>query len=238
MTAPDADAPQEWQFRLRVDEAHCERAAQGLRCMAQHQFRAQVERNERVAWFKRLQQVARKIARPLAVLVFIAALVAARSGWQDQAARTIWFGLAAVLVAEGMALWLLPRRADRIRAALRERFATFFGNRAAAMLRKARRAAPFEAVYDLRGEQLTYSRIEKGQWAQHWHRQLGKFRARGVVLQTPGLLAVFPKPAAVVPAMIILTDESGGMAAAIRALEWTIVAIDPATGEPVTTAVG
>jgi hypothetical protein len=226
MNAPDADAPRELQFRLQVDEAHCDRAAQGLRLMAQFQFRSQVARNQRVAWFRRFQQMARKAAPALAAIVFLAALFATWVGSTDASARPLFFVLAAILLAEAVALWLLPSRADRIGAATREWFARYFGNRAATMLRKTRRAVPFEAVYDLRGELLTYSRIEKGQWAQRWHRQLGKFRARGVALQTPGLLAIFPKPGAVVPAMIMLTDDEGGMAAAIRALGWTVTDLD------------
>ena len=232
MHAPDADVPRELQFRLRVDEAHCDRAAQGLRLMAQYQYRSLVRRYEGLAWLKRTQQGVRKLAPAIAGVSFIAGVLAIWGGCVDVSGRPACFGLGAVLVLEALALWLLPRRAERMGAAVREGFARFFGNRTATLMRKTRRAVPFEAVYDLRGDLLAYARNENGRWTQRWHRNLGKFRTRGVALQTPGLLAIFRKPGTVVPAMIVLTAEDGGMAAAIRALGWTIVDLDPATGEP------
>ena len=234
MDAPEADSPQELQFRLRVDEAHCDRAAQGLRLMAQYQYRSLAQRYEDIGWLKRVQQGGRKFAPGIAVVVFAAGLIAIWAGCVAESSRHIFFGLAALLFVEALALWLLPRRADGIGAGLREWFAKLFGNRAASMMRKTGRATPFEAVYDLRGDLLTYARIEKGHWTQRWHRNLGKFRSRGVALQTPGLLAIFRKPGTVVPALIVLTAGDGAMAAAIRALGWTIVDIDPTSGEPAT----
>lgn len=236
MNTPQADAPQELQFRLQVDEAHCDRAAQGMRLMARYQYRSLVRRYEGTGWLKRFQQRARKGARAFAVVVFAASLFGAWTGCVDRSHRSVWFGLAAILFVEALALWLLPSRADRIGTRVRVWFEGFFGNRAAARMRKTRQAVPFEAVYDLRGDLLTYSRVEKGQWTLRWHRQLGKFRPRGVALQAPGLLAIFSKPGRAVASIIILAAEDGAMAAAIRALGWTIVDIDPTTGEPATPA--
>jgi hypothetical protein len=234
MNAPEADAPQEFQFRLPVDAAHCDRAAQGLRVMAQYQYLGRVRHYENIRWWKWMQRGSRQVPPWLAGVVFAASVVALWVGCTNKPARTVYFVLAAILFLEGLALRLLPSRADRIAARLRHRFARYFGNKAAARMRKTRQAAPFEAVYDLRGELLVYSRIEKGQWTLRWHRRLGRFRSRGIALQTPGLLAIFSKPARVVPSLIALTTEDGSMAAAIRALGWTIVDLDPATGEPVT----
>src|SRR5579862_7994197 len=180
MNVPEADAPQELQFRLPVDEAHCDRAAQGLRLMAQYQYRSLVRRYEQWGWLKRAQKACRKFASAFAAVVFIASLFATWAGCVQASARHVFFVLAAILFLEALALWLLPPRADRIGACIRRRFERFFGNQAATMMRKTRRAVPFEAVYDLRGDLLVYSRIEKGRWAQRWHRQLGKFRSRGI----------------------------------------------------------
>jgi hypothetical protein len=238
MNAPDADAPQELQFRLQVDEAHCDRAAQGMRLMAQYQYRSLVRRYEGAGWLKRFQQRARKGARAFAVVVLAASLFGIWTGCVDPPHRGVWFGLAAILFLEALALWLLPSRAERIGIRARAWFERSFGDRAAARMRKTRQAAPFEAVYDLRGDLLTYSRVEKGQWTLRWHRQLGKFKPRGVALQVPGLLAIFSKPGMVVPAIIVLTATDGAMAAAIRALGWTIVDIDPTSGDPVASAAG
>ncbi len=236
MNAPGADAPQELQFRLSVDEAHCDRAAQGLRVMAQYQYLSRVKRYEGIGWLTRFQQRTRKVAPTIAALVFVAGLIVIWVGCVDKSVRHVYFVLAAILLLEALALWLLPRRADRIGASLRDRFARSFGNRAADRMDKTRRAVPFQAVYDLRGDLLAYMRIEKGQGTLGWHRNLGKLRQRGVALQTPGLLAIFSKPGRVFPALIVLTTEDGGMAAAIRALGWTIVALDPASGDPLAPA--
>jgi hypothetical protein len=238
MNVPEADAPHELQFRLQVDEAHCDRAARGMRLMAQYQYRGLVRRYEGAGWFKLFQQRARKGARAFAVLVFAASLFGLWTGCVDAPHRGVWFGLAAILFLEALALWLLPSRGERIGIRIRVWFERFFGNRAAARMRKTRQAAPFEAVYDLRGDLLTYSRVEKGQWTHRWHRQLGKLRPHGVALRTPGLLAIFSKPGKVVPAIIVLTAEDGAMAAAIRGLGWTIVDIDPTSGDPVAPAAG
>ena len=232
MKAPEAKPPQELQFRLPVDAAHCDRAAQGLRSMAAYQYRSVALRYARIAWLKRLQVGGRKVAPVLGAIVFVVGLVASAVACADASVRTVYAILAAVLFLEALALWLLPRRADGVAAALRVRFERMFGNWAAGRLRKARLAAPFEAIYDLRGDQLTYSRIERGQWRQLWVRDLRKLRPRFVALQAPGVIAVFPKPGAVAPAMIILIADDGAMPAALRAMGWTIAEMDPATGEP------
>ena len=237
MNAPEADAPQELQFRLQVDEAHCDRAAQGMRLMAQYQYRGLVRRYEGTGWLKRFQQPdARARVRSRCLSSPRACSGSGRAAWNPPH-RGVWFGLAAILFLEALAFWLLPLRADRIGVRIRVWFerSSAIG---AARMRKTRREAPFEAVYDLRGDLLAYSRVEKGQWTPRWHRQLGKFRPRGVALQAPGVIAIFRKPGVVVPAIIVLTAEDGAMAAAIRALGWTIVDIDPTSGEPVAPATG
>lgn len=236
MHTQDAHAPQQLQFRLRVDEAHCDRAAQGLRLMAQYQYRSLALRYENIGWIRRARQGSRRLAWALSAVALAASLVALWAGLANRWGRHDYFTLAALLLLEAVALWLVLPRAERINSGLRARFERYFGNRAAARLRPTRGAAPFEAVYDLRGDLLVYSRIAKGQWTQRWHRHLGKFRARGVALQTPDVLAIFPKPGAVVPAMIVLTAADGALAAAIRALGWTIVDIDPSCGDPVAAA--
>lgn len=233
MNLPEAHAPQELQFRLRVDEAHCDRAAHGLRLMAQYQYRSLARRYENIGWIRRARQSSRGLARPLAAVALAASLIALWAGLTDRWSRHEYFILAALLFLEAVALWLVLPRAERINSGLRARFERYFGNRAAARLRPTRGDAPFEAIYDLRGDLLVYSRVAKGQWTQRWHRHLGKFRARGVALQTPDVLAIFPKPGAVVPAMIVLTAADGALAAAIRALGWTIVDIVPDSGDPV-----
>jgi len=232
MNIPDAHAPQELQFRLPVDEAHCDRAAQGLRLMAQYQYRSLARRYENIGWIRRARQGSRGLARALAAIALAASLMALWGGLANRWWCQGYFTLAAVLFVEAVALWLVLPRAERINNALRARFERYFGDRAAARLRPTRRDAPFEAVYDLRGDLLVYSRLAKGQWTQRWHRHLGKFRARGVALRTPDVLAIFPKPGTVVPAMIVLTAPDGALAAAIRALGWTIVDIDPGCGDP------
>ena len=238
MNGPEADAPHELQFRLQVGEAHCDRAAQGMRLMAQYQYRSLVRRYEGAGWFKRFQQRARKGARAFAVVVVAASLFGIWTGCVDPPHRGVWFGLAAILFLEALALWLLPSHGERIGTRVRVWFERFFGNRAAARMRKTRRAAPFEAVYDLRGDLLTYSRVETGQWTHRWHRHLGKFKPHGIALRTPGLLAIFDKPGRVVPAIIILTAEDDAIAAALRTLGLTIVDIDPTSGEPLAPAAG
>lgn len=233
MNPPQADAPQELQFRLQVDEAHCDRAAQGLRLMAQHQYRGLARRYDDIGWLKGTRRGIRKVAPALAVVPFIGGLVMLWAGGLDRSPGD--FVLAALLLLEAVALWTLPRWSERIRIGLRRRFERFFGDRAAAMMRKTRRAAPFEGVYDLRGDLLAYSRIENGRWTHRWHRHLDKFRPRGVALQTPGLVAIFARPGRVIPAVVVLTAGDGAMAAAIRALGWTIVDIDPGSGEAAAT---
>ena len=232
MTEPQADAPQELQFRLKVDAAHCDRAAQGLRLMAQYQYRCLVRRYEDIAWLKKAQRGIRKFLPLLVTVVVIAAGAAIWMGCTSGSSGHIYFWLAAILLLEALALWLLPRRAEGIGARVRASCERYFGNRLAARMRKTRQAAPFEAVYDLRGDLLAYSRIENGRWTPRWHRHLDKFKPRGVALQTPGLLTIFKKPGSVVPVILILTADDDAMVGAIRALGWTVVEIDMASGEP------
>ena len=238
MNAPEANAPQELQFRLQVDESHCDRAAQGLRLMAQHQYRSQVRRHERTGWLGRMQRGGRKVAPAIGVLLLIAGVVSVLVSRANEPSRLVCYGLAAILFLEALAFLLLPLWADRVSTGIRVWFEGIFGNWGARRMRKTRRDAPFEAVYDLRGDLLAYSRIQDGQWTLRWHRQLGKIRPRGVALQAPGLIAIFPKPGAVFPAITILTAGDGAMAAAISALGWTIVDIDPISGEPAASAAG
>src|SRR5579862_3867082 len=107
MNVPEADAPQELQFRLPVDAAHCDRAAQGMRLMAQYQYRSLVRRYEGKAWFKHLQQRARRVAPAFAVVVLAASLFGIWTGCEDAPHRGLWFVLAAILFVEALALWLL-----------------------------------------------------------------------------------------------------------------------------------
>lgn len=236
MTAPEAGTPQELQFRLRVDAAHCDRAAQGLRLMAQYQYRGLVRRIEGLAWLAGAQRGVLKVAPAIAAVAFVAGLVVVGVGCVSSVSRPADFALAAALFLEALVLWWLPRRMERIRSGARARFERFFGDRAAALMRKTRRAAPFEAAYDLRGDLLAYSRVVQGRWTPRWHRYLGRYRARGVALQAPGVLAIFRKPGTVVPAMVVLTGDDDGLAAAIRALGWTIVDVDPASSDPAATS--
>jgi hypothetical protein len=218
-----------------VDAAHCERAAQGLRLMAQRQYRSQVRRLQDKPWMRRTQSLGRRFARGFAAVVLVAGLLSLWAGVAGTPAHPVFLALGAILLLEAAALWVLPGRADRINGAVRRRFERLFGNRAATRLDKARRAAPFEAVYDLRGDLMVYSRIENGRWTQYWQRRLDKLRPHGVALQVPGLLAIFGKPGRVMPAIIVLTADDGAVAAAMRNLGWNIVDIDPATGEPAAT---
>ena len=233
MTTPDAAPTQELQFRLHVDAAHCDRAAQGLRTMAIHQYRSQVRRFEAIGWFERMRAVLVKLSPAIAVLLLVLAVVAGSLGAMQRTSRGVLFGLTVLLLLEAIVFVLITLRFQGTNTWVRTRFETWFGNRALAHMRKARQAAPFEAVYDLRGELLAYSRVKDGQWTLRWHRQLGKYRARGVCLRTPGLLVVFPKPGSVVPVVLVLTADDDTVAPAFRAQGWTIVDIDPATCEPV-----
>ena len=233
MTEPDPVPPQELQFRLPVDTAHCDRAAQGLRAMAIFQYRSQVRRHEGIGWLRRTRAVLVKLSPAIAVLLFVSAFIAGSIANVERSSRVAFFGLAVLLLLEAIVFVLLTLRFQGTNTWVRTRFETWFGNRALAHMRKARQAAPFEAVYDLRGELLAYSRIKDGQWTLRWHRQLGKYRARGVCLRTPGLLVVFPKPGSVVPVVLVLTADDDTVAPAFRAQGWTIVDIDPATCEPV-----
>lgn len=236
MKTHDAAPTQELQFRLHVDAAHCDRAAEGLRAMAIFQYRSQVRRYENVGWFGRTRAVLLKLAPAIAALLVVAACIAVGIGVVERTARVVFFGLAAVLLLEAVVFVRISRQPDGARTWLRTRFETFFGNRAAAQMRKVRQATPFEGVYDLRGDLLAYSRVKDGQWTPRWHRRLGKFRARGVALRTSGMLVVFSKPGSVVPAILVLTTDDGAVAAALREQGWTIVDIDPATCEPVAVA--
>lgn len=231
LKVPETDTPRELQFRLHVDRSHCDRAAQGLRLMARHQYRSQVQWHERSGWFGRIKPRVRKTAPAIGVLLLIAAAISLWLSRWNGPSRLAWYGLAAILFLEALAFMLLPLWADRAATAVRAWFEEIFGNWGASRMRKTWRDAPFEAVYDLRGELLAYSRVQNGQWTLRWHRQLGKFRPRGVALQVPGLIAIFAKPSAVLPAITILTTGDGAMAAAMRGLGWMIADIDPVTGE-------
>ncbi|MFL6626589.1 MAG: hypothetical protein ACJ8G1_09110 [Vitreoscilla sp.] len=233
---PAADAPRQLQFRLQVDAAHCDRAAQGLRAMARYQYRALVRRYEGGGLLERIRTGARRFAPALGAVAFAGGVLAACLSFAQEPSRLAWRVLAASLFLEAVALWMFPPRADRIRAAIRRFFERRFGNRAAARMDKTRRDAPFEAVYDLRGDLLVYSRVEQGAWTQRWHRQLGKFRKRGVALQVPGLLAIYANRRLTSPSIIVLTADDGALAAAIRAQGWTIVDVDPASGDALATA--
>jgi len=232
MSAPAPGSPQELQFRLAVDDAHCDRAAQGLRLMAQYQYRTLALRYQNAAWIRRLQRGGSKVAPAIAVVALVAGLLTGWAAFPDTPQRRVYAVLSAILLLEAAALWWLPRRVDGIGVALRVRFERKFGDRAAAMMRKTRRALPFEAVYDLRGDLLAYARVADGRWTQRWHRHLDKFRPRGVALQAPGLLAIFRTSSTVFPSLIVLTGDDGAMAAAWRARGWTITDVAQEPSEP------
>jgi len=138
---PDAATPQQKQFRLQVDEAHCDRAAQGLRLMAQYQYRSLVQRYEANARIKQAQRVVRKIVPLIAALAFVAGLASIWMGCTNLPHRLVYFGLAAVLFLETLALCLLPRRAERIGARIRASSEKYFGNR-----RRSRRSTTCAAT--------------------------------------------------------------------------------------------
>lgn len=229
MHHPEDGPPRELQARVAVDAAHCERAEQGLRRMAQHRYGELVARQERRGWLVRLRPVARKAALVIAVVAFVGGVVVAGQGVVESRSRWPDLALAAILFLEAWVLWVLARRGDRLAVAFRGAIARWFGNHAARLLRKTRRAVPFEGVYTLSGDQLAYSRLVQGERTLGWQRDLGKYRPRGTVLQVPGLLAFFDRPNLVVPTLIVLAGADGAMAAAIRAAGFTIVDIDAAT---------
>ena len=57
-----------------------------------------------------------------------------------------------------------------------------------------------------------------------------------MALQMPELLAIYANRRLTAPSIVILTADDGAMAAAIRALGWTIVDVDPATGDALAAA--
>jgi hypothetical protein len=74
-------------------------------------------------------------------------------------------------------------------------------------MRVAKRFAPYEADFDLKGDLLTYARGKEGEWQYAWHRKLSKFRARGIAVQSDSVTVVFRRPTSLVPSMVILHDN-------------------------------
>ena len=71
-------------------------------------------------------------------------------------------------------------------------------------LRQARKLAPYEADYDLKGDLLVYSRTKDGEWRFAWFQTLGKFRGRGIAIQGESITAVFDRPSSLMPSILIL----------------------------------
>jgi hypothetical protein len=85
-------------------------------------------------------------------------------------------------------------------------------------VKQARRLAPYEAEFDFRGELLLYLRGKEGVWHLAWSRMLGKFRERGLAVQSENVTVIFSKPKSLNPQVIILHRDR----------EWTTAVLQEA----------
>ena len=95
------------------------------------------------------------------------------------------------------------------------------------LVRAARRAAPFEAAYELKGDLLTYVRGKPGESPPAWHRNLSKYRARGLAFHGASVSAIFRRPTSFLPAVVILKDNSDWLEGVLKEVG---VAVAPGQG--------
>jgi hypothetical protein len=196
----------ETQTRFIVDAAHCQRAADELSAILSEQERAFVTR-----WYSsKLMNAAVKTARAagMSLAVFGLTLCAGllyfdTRSWSTQ--PSIWF--IPTFVAFFLVLLFQPRIGRRFREWSLWRADRRARRNAERAVRAARRLAPFEADYDLKGDLLVYSRGKDGAWRLAWSRMLRKFQPRGLAVQSASITVIFRRPLSLMPTVVILQQS-------------------------------
>lgn len=219
----------ETDTRFTVDAAHCQRAEDELYAMLLRQDEAFAARWQ--AGAGSASNVVFKIARAAGILASLFGMVLTLGflvmGSPEWAVRPDpWF-----LPVFGAGLvffcWV-----PRIRPSLQASVGTWARRvserscrrRAQRFVRDARRLAPFEAHYDVKGSLLIYSREKDGRQIV-WQRDLRKYRDRGLAIRGASVTAIFRRPGSFLPPMVILQDNSDWLT---RVLQDASIASDPA----------
>ena len=224
----------ETKTRFTVDLDHCRRAADELYDI----FRAQ-ERVFVARW--RLEgrlRVVVKIARALGMMLSLLGLILVCTlrffdtrSWSTQPA--LWY--IPLFLAFIVVMVFQPQLAARVREWSQRRSDNQARRLADKRLRAARRLAPYEADYDLKGDLLIYTRCKDGEWRLAWFRALGKYRARGLAVQADSITAVFRRPSSLVPSILILQSDRDWTGQVLREAGVTVITqprTESATAQP------
>jgi hypothetical protein len=213
----------ETKTRFIVDASHCQRAADELSGILREQERAFAARWHSGKLMSTAVKTARAVGMSLAVLglaLCAGLLYFDTRSWSTQ--PSFWF--IPTFVALFLALLLQPRLGRHTREwslGLADRRARRNAERA---VRGARRLAPFEADYDLKGDLLVYSRGKDGAWRLIWSRMLGKFQPRGLAIQSASVTVIFRRPSSLIPSIVILQQSREWPASVLREIGITLEA--------------
>jgi hypothetical protein len=211
----------ETKIRFMVDAAHCNRAADELNAILREQERAFVTR-----WHSsKLMSAAVKTARAAGMSLSVLGLALCSGllyfdtrSWSTQ--PSIWF--IPTFVAVFPIFLFQPRIERRVREWSLGRADRRARRNAERAVRAARRLAPFEADYDLKGDLLVYSRGKDGAWRLTWSRMLRKFQPRGVAFQSASVTAIFRRSSSLVPSLVILQQSREWPASVLRGIGITL----------------
>jgi hypothetical protein len=211
----------ETKIRFIVDAAHCQRAADELNAILREQERAFVTRWHSSKLISAAVKTARAVgmsasALGLALCTFL--LYFDTRSWSTQ--PSIWFS--PIFVAIFLVLLFQPPIGRRIREWSLGKADRRARRNAERAVRAARRLAPFELDYDLKGDLLVYSRGKDGAWRLVWHRVLRKFQPHGLAVQSASVTAIFRRPSSLVPSVVILQQSREWPATVLREIGITL----------------
>jgi hypothetical protein len=211
----------EGKTRFIVDAAHCQRAADELNAILRQQERAFVARWHSSKLISAAVKTARTVGMSASVLglaLCTALLYFDTRSWSTQ--PSIWF--IPIFVAFFLVLLFQPPIGRRIREWSLGKADRRARRNAERAVRAARRLAPFELDYDLKGDLLVYSRGKDGAWRLVWHRVLRKFQPRGLAVQSASVTAIFRRPSSLVPSVVILQQSREWPATVLREIGITL----------------
>ncbi|MBC7983481.1 MAG: hypothetical protein H7Y02_06470 [Candidatus Obscuribacterales bacterium] len=183
--------------------------------MLQHQERAFIERfyaNRIFIAIPKVLSVVGVIVAVVGLALCVFPLIVDSNRWWTRPET----GYVAVFTGFMAIFCSLPRCGGRIRAWTLRRADARSRTGAGKLVHAAKTLAPFDADFNLKGDVLIYMRGKEGKWQLAWHRDLSKFRKRGMAMQSSNVTAIFRRPTATFPSIVILQDNPDRMRDALR----------------------
>jgi hypothetical protein len=205
----------EAKTRFTVDAVHCQRAADELYDMLWQQEREFLERYYSLGLVKKVPRVLSVLGLLLSIVALLLCVASlafdSYMWWRRPEAWAI-----PLFIALALMFVFFARLRDRLQAWTFQVVQRRARRRADKLVKVARKLAPYEAEFDVKGDLLVYSRGKDGNWQLAWSRKLSKFRNKGVAMQASSVTAIFRKRRSFVPSVVILQIDPTWVSEALQ----------------------